>query len=112
MLAVVCFAWHIAINFILVLIVGGIFACCYRTSDLRYSALPLKHIDDDDEAECCLGGATDHTKTDNTVHGRLLFTDDVESNLGPSREFLLNGKGPRDDSEDNMEFEAPVRNNI
>ncbi|XP_076445675.1 transmembrane protein 45B-like [Babylonia areolata] len=49
MLAVVCFSWHVAVNLVIVIAVGGVTACCYRNK-LHYSQLstsstvPLKSL--------------------------------------------------------------------
>ncbi|KAL8560173.1 hypothetical protein ACOMHN_021668 [Nucella lapillus] len=55
MLAVVCFSWHVAVNLILIIVVGGVTACCVKNrmhySQLNTSGLPLKSLEEEEEGE-------------------------------------------------------------
>ncbi|KAL8592793.1 hypothetical protein ACOMHN_045947 [Nucella lapillus] len=57
MLAVVCFSWHLAVNLILIIIVGGVVFCCYRNK-VQYSKLstvPLDVLGEERDGETGLG---------------------------------------------------------
>ncbi|KAK7503020.1 hypothetical protein BaRGS_00005646 [Batillaria attramentaria] len=94
MLAVVCFSWHVAVNMLLMFIVGGVTACCYRGSRaVRYSSLgnvPLKRVGHEEEVvplDPEMGNGKVKVYRD---------ADDVS-------------RGKEDDDNSDLEFQAPVR---
>lgn len=106
MLAVICFTWHVAVNIILMLIVGSVIGCCYRRHTNVYSSVssvPLKRLMNDD------GEPEDDEEGEEMFSGK-----DVEIGNGKVKVYhdndneKIRSNGTVDDNSD-VEFQAPVR---
>ena len=103
MFAVVCFSWHVAVNLVLVIAVGGVTACCYRNT-VHYSkldSLPLKNL-----------GAGEEEEEEEREEGQPLtgvFRDEEEGVRANGSRHVARGRNGDDDDLSDLEFQAPLR---